>query len=215
MLLSVAAAGEGLVRGYDSAILVDMASSGTDSTGGTDTALVDLIATVARDRDRSAFVALFDHFAPRVKAYMRRLGADDTTAEDLVQEVMLTVWHRAHLYDRRQAALSTWIFTIARNKRIDVLRREQRPSFDHDEASPEPEADDRVEETVAAAEMADRLREAVALLPAEQADLLRICYFEDKSHRTIAEELGLPLGTVKSRLRLALAKLRLTLTELR
>jgi RNA polymerase sigma factor (sigma-70 family) len=173
----------------------------------------DLIEHVARERDRTAFGRLFDHFAPRVKSYMRRLGADDATAEDLVQEVMLTVWHRAHLFDRRQAAVSTWIFTIARNRRIDFVRRAQRtgtelddPTLDRD---PEPSALDVAE----VRQIEARLRAAVDELPPEQAELLRICYFQDKSHRVIADEQGLPLGTVKSRLRLALARLRRMMTE--
>ena len=176
--------------------------------------LVGLIESVAKARDRAAFARLFDHFAPRIKAYMRRLGTDDASAEDLVQEVMLTVWHRAHLYDRRQAALSTWIFTIARNKRIDRLRRERRPDLLLEDPSFERDPKPSAEGEAVTRQIEARLRAAVAELPEEQAALLRICFYEDKSHRTIADEQGLPLGTVKSRLRLALAKLRRMLTEL-
>lgn len=170
------------------------------------------IEAIATMRDRSAFARLFAHFGPRVKGYLRRLGADDGTAEDLTQEVMLSVWRRAEQYDRRLAAPSTWVFTIARNKRIDVLRR-QRRSTDQEiedpmtERDPEPRGDQAVE----ARQLRDRVREAIATLPGEQAELVRIFYFEDKSHSEIAHALDLPLGTVKSRLRLALGKMRATL----
>ncbi len=167
------------------------------------------VEAVAERRDRAAFGRIFAHYGPRVKAYLRRLGASDPVAEDLTQEVMLTVWRRAGQFDRTRAALSTWIYTIARNKRIDALRRERRPEYDlddpalvDDEAAPR---GDRFAET----EQARRaVMQAVAKLPPEQEQLLRIFFFEEKSHSLIADELGLPLGTVKSRLRLALVKLR-------
>jgi RNA polymerase sigma-70 factor (ECF subfamily) len=133
-------------------------------------------------------------------------------AEDLTQEVMLSVWRRAEQYDRRLAAPSTWVFTIARNKRIDVLRRQRRTTDQEiedpmTERDPEPRGDQAVE----ARQIRDRVREAIATLPGEQAELVRIFYFEDKSHSEIAGALDLPLGTVKSRLRLALGKMRATL----
>jgi RNA polymerase sigma factor (sigma-70 family) len=175
--------------------------------------LADLLAAVARGQDREAFARLFAHFAPRVKAYMRRLGAPDQKAEDLVQEVMLTVWRRAGLYDAAQASVGTWIFTIARNKRIDELRRERHPEFDPDDpaliADPEAAADD----AVVWEDQARRLRAAVVALPEEQAVVLRMNFFEDKPHGVIAKELNLPLGTVKSRARLALVKLRQVLGD--
>jgi RNA polymerase sigma-70 factor (ECF subfamily) len=171
----------------------------------------DDIAAVAESRDRQAFSRLFQYFAPRVKAYLRRLGADDAVAEDLAQEVMVSVWHRAHQFDRRKAALSTWVYTIARNKRIDAIRRERRPEHEQDDpglinAEP-PRGDVYAEDRQTEREVA----KAIADLPEEQAQLLRIFYFDDKPHSAIAEELGLPLGTVKSRLRLAIGKLRLSL----
>ncbi|MEM7023370.1 MAG: sigma-70 family RNA polymerase sigma factor [Pseudomonadota bacterium] len=167
-----------------------------------------LLEAVAQRQDRAAFARLFDHFAPRVKGYIRRLGASDPKAEDIVQEVMITVWRRAGLYDPAQASVSTWIFTIARNKRIDDLRRERRPEIDLNDpalvADPFPAADQLVTQE----DQARRLREAVRALPEDQAEVLRKNFFEDKPHAVIAQELDLPLGTVKSRARLALAKLR-------
>lgn len=175
--------------------------------------LADLVERVAEGRDRAAFLELFDHYAPRLKAFYRKRGADDARAEDMVQDVMIALWQRAGQYDRRQAAVSTWLFTIARNRQIDLIRREQRPDLDPDEpmlrASEGPEPD-VVFDT---AQAALRVRAALAQLPDEQAELVRLSFFEEASHSAIAERLELPLGTVKSRLRLALQKLRLALGE--
>jgi RNA polymerase sigma-70 factor (ECF subfamily) len=173
----------------------------------------DLLLAVARERDRAAFAELFRHFAPRLKAYLTRLGAEGALADELVQEVMLTVWRRADGFDPSQASAATWIFTIARNRRIDGLRRESRPEFDpHDPALvPDvPEAADRLIETT---QDTARLQAAISVLPGEQAELLRLAYYEDQPHSAIAERTGLPLGTVKSRLRLALGRLRKALVE--
>lgn len=167
-----------------------------------------LIAAIAGSGDRSAFAELFSHYAPRVKSFLRRSGVSDDQAEELTQEVMLAVWRRAGLFDPEQAGASTWIFTIARNKRIDLLRRGRRPELDPDDpalvVADAAGADARIQ----AAQRDARLRTAVAALPLEQARLLHMSYFEDKSHSMIAAELGVPLGTVKSRLRLALGRLR-------
>jgi RNA polymerase sigma-70 factor (ECF subfamily) len=143
-----------------------------------------------------------------VKAFARRSGADAQVAEDLAQDVMLTVWRRAGQYDRDKAAASTWIFTIARNRRIDMLRREARPDFDPEDPSLKAEEGPPADERLHGHRQAHTLRRAVDRLPEEQAELMRLAYFEDKSHGVIAEELELPLGTVKSRLRLAMRKLR-------
>lgn len=163
------------------------------------------IATIG---DRGAFAMLFAHFAPRVKAYLMQLGAETSAAEDLMQEVMLTVWRRAESYDPALAGVSTWIFTIARNRRIDALRREKRPEFDPTDPAFAPDAPRPADDAVAAQQWETRLAAAIRQLPDEQADLLRLAFFEDRSHSDIAASLRLPLGTVKSRLRLAIARLR-------
>ena len=174
--------------------------------------LEDLIGRVAGGRDRAAFALLFDHFAPRLKAFLLRQGAGASAAEELVQEAMLTVWRKAASYDPAQATASTWIFTIARNKRIDLLRRERRPELDPNDPLLVPESTS-AERSLGAREEATLLRQAMTRLPPEQADLVRMAYFEDKVHTVIADETGLPLGTVKSRLRLALQRLAKLLKE--
>lgn len=176
--------------------------------------LADLMSRVAADRDRLAFADLFAHFAPRLKSYLRRQGAADAVAEDLVQDVMLTVWRRAQQFDRSKASLATWIFTIARNRRIDILRRERRPEIDPDDPvlTPDPSVPADIE--VEREQGAERLRAAIATLPAAQADLLRLAFFEEQSHSDIAAGTRLPLGTVKSRIRLAVQKLRAELEDL-
>ncbi len=170
--------------------------------------LVDLIGRIARHRERAAFVALFDHFAPRIKAYLARLGCDDASAEELTQEVMLAVWRRAASFNPGLAAVSTWVFTIARNKRIDRLRRERRPEIEPDDPALVPEPEAPADVALEAAQAGGRLRAAIAGLPDEQQQLVLMAFFEDKSHRAIAAETRLPLGTVKSRIRLALIRLR-------
>ena len=172
-----------------------------------------LMQAIVEDGDRDAFAALFEHFAPRVKGYLLRLGMVGSAAEDLAQEVLLTVWHKAASYDVTQASVSTWIFTIARNKRIDVLRRENRPQIDPNDPALVQEPPSMADEVVAAVDQAKNIRDAIALLPAEQAELVKLAFFGDLPHGQIAEETGLPLGTVKSRLRLALIKLRKALGD--
>lgn len=170
--------------------------------------LNDLLLRVARQRDRQAFVALFQHFAPRLKSFLLRAGMEVGAAEETIQDVMVTVWQRAEQFDPSLAAAGTWIFAIARNRRIDRLRRDRRPSIDLEDPALTPDAEDGAMETLLVEERAALLHRAIRELPPEQADLLRMAYFEDKAHSAIAAERRLPLGTVKSRLRLALARLR-------
>ena len=162
----------------------------------------------AERQDRAAFATLFRHFAPRLKAFMRRLGSADDQAEELVQETMLMVWRRAESFDPARAGVQTWLYQIARNKRIDSFRRTGRPDVDANDPAfvpdPEPSAADLME----AAQSAEQLRGALEALPREQADILHMAYFEHRSQSEIGVALGLPLGTVKSRTRLALELLR-------
>jgi RNA polymerase sigma-70 factor (ECF subfamily) len=175
--------------------------------------LCGLVEAVAARRDREAFARLFKHFAPRLKGFGLRRGTDAASSEELAQETMLTVWRKAETFDPNRATVSTWIFTIVRNKRIDLFRREGHPEADLAEAAEKayegPAADDEVDRV----RSSETLRAALRVLPAEQFDVLQKAFFEDKSHSVIAAELGLPLGTVKSRIRLALARLRGALPE--
>lgn len=171
----------------------------------------DAVEAIARHQDRDAFAQLFGYFAPRIKAYLLRLGADDGQAEELAQEVMIAVWRKASTFDRSQASVSTWIFRIARNRRIDALRRANKGDLDPDEPMLTPEPETPPDEAVHALEREEQVREAMNQLPAQQLELLRLAFFDGLSHSEIAKREGLPLGTVKSRLRLAFARLRITL----
>ena len=165
-----------------------------------------LIRAIAVSRDRTAFAKLFQSFAPRVKAYFLSRGLDNGAAEEATQEVMLAIWRKAGQFDPIRASAAAWIFAIARNTWIDMARRRQR--------APEPEplddvAPDPVPDAVlAAADRTERVAMAIAELPAEQAAVIRLAFFDDRPHAEIERALGIPLGTVKSRLRLALSKLR-------
>lgn len=173
----------------------------------------DLIAAIARHKDRDAFAQLFRQFAPKVKAYMMRLGAADALAEDLIQDVMIAVWNRAAQFDAGKASVATWIYAIARNRRIDMVRRDRRVEFDgEDPVLATDDADDAFHR-LAGLQDTRRVRSAMEALPADQARVLRLSFYEDKAHSEIAAELGLPLGTVKSRIRLAMEKLRGALGE--
>jgi RNA polymerase sigma factor (sigma-70 family) len=173
-----------------------------------------LLEAIAERRDHSAFAQLFARFAPRLEAYLRRLGAEQALAEDLAQEVMLVLWQRARLYDPTRATASTWIFTIARNRFIDSIRR--RPSeVESDEYPIRLPADDDTERSFYLSQLERHLRRAVASLPSEQSQLIEHGYFRDKSQSALADEFGLPLGTVKSRQRLALGTLRRHLDPIR
>jgi RNA polymerase sigma-70 factor (ECF subfamily) len=171
------------------------------------------LVAVGRERDKQAFARLFRHYAPRLKAYMRRLGADDVQAEEVAQEAMVSVWRKAHLYDPGKAAAGTWIFAVARNLRIDLIRREKRPELDPDDPALVPDETPRADDSVSVRQQQDLVREAIRTLPPEQAEVIRLSFYEEKPHSEIAEELNLPLGTVKSRLRLAFRKVRSALGD--
>jgi RNA polymerase sigma-70 factor (ECF subfamily) len=175
--------------------------------------MADLLVAVGAGRDVKAFELLFRYYAPRLKSYMSRAGGDPRMAEELMQETMTAVWNKAAGYNPAKGAVSTWIFTIARNLRIDTYRRERRPDFNPEDPAFVPEESPAVDAAFEQQESASRLHEAMAELPRDQAELLKLSFFEDRSHSAIATSLGLPLGTVKSRIRLAFAKLRMALAD--
>jgi RNA polymerase sigma-70 factor (ECF subfamily) len=171
-----------------------------------------LLSRVA-EGDRASFAALFRLLAPRVKGYLIGLGTDPGAAEDLAQEVMLTIWRKAPQFDARRASPMTWAFVIARNRRIDALRRE-RSSVTYGQTPPEtPDEAALADEALAGRDGDERMRVAVAKLNFDQQEVIRRSFFDEQPHAAIAQALGLPLGTVKSRLRLAFVKLRKNLEE--
>jgi RNA polymerase sigma-70 factor (ECF subfamily) len=170
-----------------------------------------LIGRIAAVSDRAAFAELFQHFAPRVKSYGMRLGAPGPAAEELAQETLLKVWRNAAQFDPARASASTWIFTIARNLRIDAQRRDRPPPEPAEDVDPSPLAD----AVISGAEQEARVRRALGGLTPEQLQVIQLSYFSETPHAAIAESLGLPLGTVKSRLRLAMGRLRALLEDIR
>ena len=171
-------------------------------------ALATLIEDIAAHKSKAAFKKLFEYFAPRLKGYLMRLGSSEAQAEELVQDVMLTVWRKAALFDRRKAAASTWLFTIARNRRIDILRREKYPELDPEDPALVPDEEVQPDDAVIMAERKAEVQFAMATLPEEQVELVKLAFYKGWSHSEIAKETGLPLGTVKSRLRLSFTRLK-------
>ena len=167
-----------------------------------------LAARVASGRDRTAFAELYDHFAPRILGYLLRLGLDRGSAEELTQEVMVVLWQKANLFDPSKSSLSTWLFRVARNRRIDAQRRDRSGLIDPDDPFFHPAASEPADQTVDAGRRDERIRFAMADLPEEQRSLVKLAFFDGLSHSEIATKTDLPLGTVKSRIRLAFARLR-------
>jgi RNA polymerase sigma-70 factor, ECF subfamily len=181
--------------------------SAPPTAGATGPSDADLIRAVA-GKDRAAFNLLFDRYAARVKAFMMRGGASEADADEIAQDVMVSIWRRAESFDPAKAAASTWIYAIARNRRIDLVRQMRRPMPDPMDplfqADPEPDG----LETVSLAEREGLVRESLGTLAPEQLEVLRLAFYDGMSHAEIAERTGLPLGTVKSRIRLAFRHLR-------
>jgi RNA polymerase sigma-70 factor, ECF subfamily len=171
------------------------------------------ITEIAATRDRKAFAAVFEFYAPRVKAMLIRGGAAPDIAEDVAQETLVMVWRKAAYYDARRASASAWIYTIARNLRVDRLRRDRLAALYAREAQIEVDEPQLPDEPLHTAERAEIVAAAIRQLPEEQVRVLNLSFFEGHAHGDIAAMLDLPLGTVKSRLRLALARLRNLLGE--
>ena len=164
-----------------------------------------LLGRVAMAQDRQAFALLFKHFAPRLKAFHLRAGLSDTAAEELAQETMLLIWRKAGSFDPARAGAATWVFTITRNLRIDQARR-QRGNLAEPPA--EAEISPSAEALSLECERAQLIRGALAALSVTQRQVIELSFFADTPHSGIATALNIPLGTVKSRIRLALARLR-------
>jgi RNA polymerase sigma-70 factor (ECF subfamily) len=183
------------------------------SVSGDSALMAELLLAISERKDREAFHRLFNHFAPRMQAFLRRQGASADQAEEVVQEAMVTVWRKASLFDPRKASPATWIFTIARNQRIDLLRKANRPEPDRNDPAFEPAPEAQGDEALARKQDAARLKDAIAGLPEDQRAVLKLVYFKDKTHDEAAKELEIPLGTVKSRIRLAFRKMRTALGD--
>ena len=208
-----AATGRDSVVHQVSWIQVDHAAHGTSPAVSGPDDLSELLAAVGASRDGKAFTVLFDHFRPRLQAQMVRGGLAPFAAEDVTQDVMETIWRKAHLYDPHKSAAATWVFHIARNRRIDLRRRSREFSDVAEDllviADPAEDNDNCLD----AARRDAQVRTALDALPREQIALVRLAFFEGLSHSTIARRLQLPIGTVKSRLRLAFVRLRRLLGE--
>jgi len=164
-----------------------------------------MLMALGETKDKTLFVQLFKHFAPKIKAYIIRLGLVESTAEELMQETMASVWRKAHMYQKSKAAASTWIFTLARNQSIDWMRKQKYPEYSLDEWYEEA---DETEDTCADVVLSARMQASIDKLPELQAQVIYMSFYEGRSHSEIADRLGIPLGSVKSRIRLASEKLR-------
>lgn len=172
-------------------------------------AWVEQLCAIRDKQDQTAFAEVFAYFAPRVKAFLMKSGASPDLAEEVSQEVMATLWRKAHMFDPAKASVSTWIFTIARNRKIDALRKQRRPEPEDLTWGPEEEPDQA--DVLALQQESEKLGQALADLPEKQRDLILKAYYGELTHSEIAQQTGLPLGTIKSRIRLALDRLRHTL----
>jgi len=161
----------------------------------------------------ATFTTLFDHFAPRLKGFLMRQNGDAALAEEIVQDTLTTLWRKADLFDPAKSSVSTWLYRIARNRRIDLARRDRSDRIDPEDPvlHPAPAAD--ADRLLDAQQSEDMVRRALADLPDEQRELVQLAFFEGLSHSEVAARTGQPLGTVKSRLRLAFTRLRRALEK--
>ena len=168
---------------------------------------------VRDDRDRQAFAALFDHFAPRLKGFIIRSGVSAHQAEEIVQDVMLTIWRKAATFDPHRAQVSSWIYQIARNRQIDLVRKERRPV--PEELREDPGVEPDASQILGLEQETGHLKQALATLKPEQREIIEQAYLGELTHQEISTQTGLPLGTIKSRIRLGLERLRHELKDLK
>ena len=168
---------------------------------------------VRDNRDRNAFAALFDYFAPRLKGFIMRSGASAHQAEEIVQDVMLAIWRRADSFDPHRAQVSAWVYQIARNRQTDIARKENRPM--PEELKEDPGAEPDASQILAIEQEAGQLKQALARLNTEQREIIEKAYLGELTHQEISTRTGLPLGTIKSRIRLGLQRLRHELKDLK
>ena len=173
-----------------------------------DVDLGNFLRDIGENQDKLAFSNIFKYFAPRLKSYFVKIGCTETQAEEIIQEVMIAVWTKSNTYNKEKSSVSTWIYTIAKNKRIDKIRKEKKHNTVESDESLEIPVPSKQEQQILSTEVSEKIRHSLKFLPIEQAELLKLSYFYEKTHSDIAKDLSLPLGTVKSRIRLALSKMR-------
>lgn len=183
---------------------------GSLAGSGDETDWAGLLLRVRDHQDRAAYAALFRHFAPRVKGFLMKSGVGAALAEECAQDVMATLWQKADQFDPSRASVATWVFTIARNRQIDALRRARRVEPEALDWGPTPEPEQS--EALVVQEETALLGQSLSALPGPQRVLIERAFYGELSHSEIAAETGLPLGTIKSRIRLALDKLRRQMT---
>jgi RNA polymerase sigma-70 factor (ECF subfamily) len=166
------------------------------------------ILNIAESQDIGSFKKIFEYFSPRLKSFLMKSGAEESIAEEIIQETMTIIWTKADYYDPKVASPSTWIYTIARNKKIDILRKSRKAILEDIETAVLPAVEPKTEENIEHDQKFDLIAQQLDSLPKDQLDLLKMNFFEEKSHGEISELTGIPLGTVKSRIRLALEKIR-------
>ena len=168
----------------------------------------ELVRCVQATQDKQAFTKLYHHYAPRIYSFLVKNKAASEEAEEIAQEALMTLWQKSHLFDPEKSSLSTWLFRVARNKRIDRLRRKILSDSDKKDPSLFPEAEKTADQKIESIQWEAKMRAAIKSLPPEQSLLIKMAFFEGKTHSQISNELSLSLGTVKSRIRLAFSKLR-------
>ena len=183
-------------------------SSVNENSNVSNDALSDCLENIAINQDKLAFSTIFNYFAPRLKSFLIKAGSLETQAEEVIQEVMIAVWTKAGTYDKNKSSVSTWIYTIARNKRIDKLRKDKRHFLSDNDEGLEIPVESTQESEIFNSQLSSNINKYIETLPKEQGLLLKLSYFYNKTHADISEELKIPLGTVKSRIRLALSKMR-------
>jgi RNA polymerase sigma-70 factor (ECF subfamily) len=166
------------------------------------------LENIAQNQDKEAFSHIFNYFAPRLKSFLIKSGSTETQSEGVIQEVMIAVWTKAGTYDKNKSSVSTWIYTIARNKRIDKLRKDKRHFLSDTDEGLEIPVESTQESEIFNSQLSSNINKYIETLPKEQGLLLKLSYFYNKTHADISEELKIPLGTVKSRIGLALSRMR-------
>ena len=174
---------------------------------------IDSLNQVAINQDKASFKKIFDYFGPRLKSFLMSSGAEESVAEEVIQETMAIIWTKADYYNPKLSSPSTWIYTIARNKKIDILRKSRKAVLENIDTAILPPIEPKLEDNIDHDQRFEILNKYLDDLPKEQLNLLKMNFIEEKSHREIAEITKIPLGTIKSRIRLALEKIRESITK--